>query len=119
MQINPKSYKLTAADRLRIERLNYRIESDPKLETLEEFMTRLFPNFDLAGLLELVDQVMAPTTALPIDRVVEYDSINQSLHFALCNTATVEEEMVCFERRIFWEKGELFPTKQFVIDISR
>jgi hypothetical protein len=115
MQINPKSYKFTAADRLRIERLKYRIESDPKLETFEEFITRLFPNFDLTGLLELVDQVMAPTTTLPIDRVVEYDSINQTLHFAFCNSATVEEEMVCFERRIFWEKGELSVEHQYCL----
>ena len=115
MQINPESYKFTTADRLRIERLKYQIESDPKLETLEEFMTRLFPDFDLAGLLELVDQVMAPTTTLPIDRVVEYDSLNQTLHFEFWNSATVELEMVGFERTFFWDNGDLFVEHQYCL----
>jgi hypothetical protein len=108
MQIYPLAYTFTIVDRLRIERLKYRIESNPQLETLEAFMSRLFPNFDLAGLLEIAELVLAPTTLLPIDRVLEYDSVNQTLHFELWNSAAIEEEMVGFERLFFWEKGQLY-----------
>jgi hypothetical protein len=108
MQIDPLPYTFTTVDRLRIEGLKYRIESDPQLETLEAFMYRLFSNFDLAGLLEIAELVLAPTTSLPIDRVLEYDSINQTLHFELWNSAMVEEEMVGFERLFFWGKGEVY-----------
>lgn len=108
MQIDPLAYTFTTVDRLRIEGLKYRIESDPQLETLEAFMSRLFSNFDLAGLLEIAELILAPTTSLPIERILKYDSINQTLHFELWNSGTVEEEMVGFERLFFWEKGELY-----------
>jgi hypothetical protein len=108
MQIIAQSYTFTAADRQRIETLGYRVAGMPPDQPLETFIPGLFPNFDLAGLLETVDKLFAPTTFLPIQRRIQYNIHNKSLHFIFRNSTGVEEEAVAFDRVVFWQGDELF-----------
>ena len=80
MEIIAHKYTFTDTDRRRIEALGYRIEGYPADERLETFMPALFSNFDLAGLLELVDRLFVPTTSLPIRRRIHY---NIPTHFCI------------------------------------
>jgi hypothetical protein len=108
MQIVPQPYTFSILDRQRIEALGYRIDGIPPDRPLEAFMSTLFPNFDLAGLLEKVDQVFAPTTSLTIHRHIRYNLNIRSLHFAFQNAAAIEEEAAVFDRVVFRQDGEIF-----------
>lgn len=108
MQIIAQPYTFTAADRQRIEALGYRIAGIPPDRQLESFVPALFPNFDLAGLLETVDKLFAPTTPLAIQRRIQYNIPRQTLHFIFRNSAAIEEEAVAFDRVVFRKREELF-----------
>jgi len=101
MQIIAQPYTFTAADRQRVEALGYRVAGIPPDQKLETFIPALFPNFNLAGLLEQVDILFAPTTPLPIQRRIQYNIPTQSLHFIFRNSTAVGDEAVAFDRSIF------------------
>lgn len=115
MQIDRKPYEFTDADRLRIEALGYRISGIPAGHTLESIMPTLFPNFDLAGLLEIVDRLFAPTTALPIRRLVHYNIPKQILHFIFENTSSILDETVAFDRVISWIGKEIIVEHRYCL----
>lgn len=107
MEIIAHKYTFTDADQLRIEALGYHIEGIPPTERLEGFMLTMFPNFDLAGLLELVDRLFASTTSLPVRRHVHYNAPKKILHFLFENNTDVLDETVDFDRVVFWSDGEI------------
>jgi hypothetical protein len=115
MQINPKSHTFTAAARLRIEALGYRVDGMPAGQLLESFMPSKFPNFDLAGLLEIVDRLFAPTTSLPIRRLIHYNIPKQSLHFIFENTSGILDETVAFDRVVFWIGKEIIVEHRYCL----
>ena len=115
MQINPKSYTFTSADRLRIVALGYHIDGTPAGLALESFMPTLFPNFDLAGLLEIVDRLFAPTTSLPIRRLIRYNIPKQSLHFMFENTSGDLDETAAFDRVVFWMGKEIIVEHRYCL----
>jgi len=107
MKILPQPYSFSIEDTRRIEALGYRIEGIPIDQPLETFMPSLFPNFDLAGLLELVDRVLAPTTSLPIHRHIRYNLNIPSLHFVFRNETDKEEDAAVFDRVVLRLHGEI------------
>ena len=108
MQIIPHPYTFSIPDRQRIEALGYLIEGIPPDQPLESFMPTLFPDFDLASLLEKVDETFAPTTSLPIKRRIRYNLNTEALHFFFQNAAEAEEEAAVFDRVVFRQDGEIF-----------
>jgi hypothetical protein len=107
MQIIAQPYTFTAVDRQRIEALGYRIAGIPPDRQLESFVPALFPNFDLASLLEMVDKLFAPTTPLPIQRRIQYNVPAETLHFIFRNSTANEDEAVAFDRVVLRQGGEL------------
>src|SRR5580658_4276507 len=115
MQIKPKSYTFTTADRLRIEALGYLVDGMPVGQALETFIPTLFPNFDLSGLLEIVDRLFTPTTSLPIRRLISYNISKRSLHFIFENTSGVLDETVAFDRVVSWIGKELIVEHRYCL----
>jgi len=115
MEIIAHKYTFTAADRLRLETLGYRVEGIPADETLETFMPAFFPNFDLAGLLEMIDRLFTPTTNLPVHRHVHYNGHKQILHFIFENTAEDLDETAAFDRVVFWLSGEIIVEHRYCL----
>src|SRR6267142_3864190 len=115
MEIIAHKYSFTDADRRRIEALGYHIEGIPPDERLESFMPALFPNFDLAGVLELVDRLFAPTTSLPIRRHLHYNIPKQVLHFVFENSTDVLDETAAFDRVVFWIDGEILVEHRYCL----
>jgi hypothetical protein len=107
MEIIPNKYTFTDADRVRVEALGYHIEGIPPDERLETFIATMFPDFDLASVLELVDRMFAPTTSLPIRRHIHYNVPKKILHFIFENNTDVLDETVAFDRVISWLGGEI------------
>src|ERR1700677_5138391 len=115
MEIIAHKYTFTDTDRRRIEALGYRIEGYPADERLETFMPALFSNFDLAGLLELVDRLFVTTTSLPVRRRIHYNIPKQSLHYIFENTTDVLDETAAFDRFVFWLGGEIIVEHRYCL----
>ena len=115
MEIIAYKYTFSDVDRWRIESLGYHIEGIPPEEQLETFMPALFPNFDLAGVLGLVDRLFAPTTSLPVRRHIHYNVPKKILHFIFENTTDVLDDTVAFDRVVFWLDGEIIIEHRYCI----
>ncbi len=115
MEIIAYKYTFSDVDRWRIESLGYHIEGIPPEERLETFMPALFPNFDLAGVLGLVDRLFAPTTSLPVRRHIHYNVPKKILHFIFENTTDVLDDTVAFDRVVFWLDGEIIIEHRYCI----
>jgi len=107
MQIVPHPYSFLIPDRQHIEALGYVVEGIPPDQSLESFMPVLFPNFDLAGLLEKVDEIFTPTTSLPVKRRIRYNLNTESLHFIFQNAAENEDDAAVFDRVVLRQGGEI------------
>ena len=87
--------------------MGYAIDGFAAGESLEVFLPEFMANFDILNLLEVVERQFAPTTALPIRRIIRYRKGSQTLQILFQNTTTSEDEMVIFDRIFYWEGKEL------------
>jgi len=95
MDITPQPYTFTTADCQRIEAWGYSFDNNEDLIT---FMQTGYPNFNLAALLSVVEELFPPTTALTIRRLIRFNNSTMELLIHMQNTFTDAADALVFKR---------------------
>lgn len=98
MDISPQPYTFTTIDCQRIEVWGYVIASIDDDNDLITFMQTGYPNFNLATLLSVVEELFPPTTALAIRRLIRFNSSTRELLVHMQNTFTDAADALVFKR---------------------
>jgi hypothetical protein len=108
MMLSPEQYKFSPADTVAIEALGYVINNNSnKKKDFADFMETAYPNFDLLKLLQVVEQVLYPTTTLQIVKEIKFDISSDELVLYLRNQYRDEAEALIFKRTFYKEANEI------------
>ena len=113
MPMTKQPYSFLPSDTARIVALKYQfIGIDEK--DFERFIVTNYPDFDVAGLLEVVESVMARLTGLQITRSVEV--YGDTLHLKLFNEHNGDEKIaVIFDRIFKKESNRIYVKHAFLV----
>jgi hypothetical protein len=112
MATGTKPYKLTNKDTAAIVALGYCLHGINQ-EVFSGFIQKNYPGFNLAHLLQEVEQLMVPHAQPPITRLIGVDG--NSLQVRLENNFKGEDDALIFDRIFYKESGILKVKHEYLI----
>lgn len=80
MEIYPQKHSFSSFETNQLKNSGFSIKSNTQ-ETLEDFINRVYPNFNLAFFLLKIDELLSKTTTQDIEKIIEFDSTSGNLDF--------------------------------------
>ena len=116
MTLLPVQYLFTADDENAIKAIDYQI-TDGSNSSVEfyNFRQATYPNFNLLHLLQLVEQILIPTTSLAVNRKIYYNTTTNELIIGFRNHFTTEAQAVVFQRTFCKESAGTIVSHNFFV----
>lgn len=113
MSVVRQAYTFTDNDVATILSLGYQFKK-VKSSNFKDFMNRYYKGFNLASLLEYLEQILVPLTALTVTRLIAVE--NKNLHIKLENEHLGDEVIaLVFERLFHYEPGNITVYHKFFV----